>query len=185
MQEAQDLGVERLHERLRGIDPEAARKIGATDLRRIVRALEVRERTGKAISEDWSWGKGAGTPPAARVFGPAWPRAELYARIDRRVEQMVERGLFEEALRLRERQPPLSRSASQSIGYKEILAGMAAGLSRDETVARIQQGTRRFAKRQLTWFRKLPVEWIPADGGRDADALAAEVLQRLGFNGTG
>jgi tRNA dimethylallyltransferase len=88
--------------------------------------------------------------------------------------------MFEEVERLAARTPALSRSASQSIGFKEILAGRAAGLPDEEIVARIQQGTRRFAKSQLTWFRRLPVEWIPVCEDPGAGEIARDILNRLG-----
>ncbi len=173
-------GPEALHERLRAIDATAASKIHPRDLRRIVRALEVQEKTGAPISKDWKWGQGQKLPSSVRVFGLDWPRAALYRRIDLRVETMAARGLFEEALRLKERNPPLSLTASQAMGYKEIWEGTLLGRSPDDIVRRIQRGTRRFAKSQLTWFRKLPVEWIQPEGELDPQALADAVLERIG-----
>ena len=114
-----------------------------------------------------------------KLFGVGWERGELYGRINARVEAMVERGLFEEALRLKERVPPLSRSAQQAIGYKEIWEGLAAGKPRRAIIDHIQQSTRRFAKQQLTWFRKFPVAWIPATGSLDAPRIAGEIARRL------
>lgn len=180
---AREHGTEALHSRLAALDPKAAGKIHARDLRRIVRALEVLETTGQPISDGWDW-DGTATEPgpvpaSTRIFGLEWDRGQLYRRIDARVDAMVARGLFAEVERLSRRSPPLSRSASQSIGVKEVLAGHAAGLRDDEIITRIQQGTRRFAKSQLTWFRKLPVEWVPTAEGDDPDDLASEVLERL------
>jgi|SoiMethySBSTD1v2_1073268.scaffolds.fasta_scaffold03374_7 tRNA dimethylallyltransferase len=180
--EAAQNGLEELHARLRAADPKAATKIHPKDARRIVRALEVLEATGTPISEAWAWGAEAHRAGALRIFGVEWPREDLYARIDRRVERMVEGGLFEEALRLQQRTPPLSRCAAQSIGLKEIWRGVAEGRPRADIVAKVQQETRRFAKRQMTWFRKLPIEWLspPAqDQDAAAPALADEVLRKL------
>ncbi|MBI4601521.1 MAG: tRNA (adenosine(37)-N6)-dimethylallyltransferase MiaA [Planctomycetes bacterium] len=176
--EARAWGSDALHARLRGLDPQAAERIHPRDLRRIVRALEVVETTGRPLSGEWAWRAGP-RRPRARVFGLDWDREALYARIGRRVELMVERGLFEEAQRLASREPPVSRTAAQSIGYKEIWEGLARGAHRGEIVARIQQQTRRFAKSQLTWLRKMPVEWIPVTEATPAERLVEDVLRRL------
>lgn len=183
LEEAMGLGAEDLHRRLADLDAEAARKIHPRDVRRIVRALEVVRTTGRPISEEWRWGRGPDAPgegegkTGLRVYGLAWDRAVLYRRIDRRVEAMASGGLFEEAERLGARIPPLSRSASQSIGIKEILLDRGKGRSRSEIVAAIQQATRRFAKRQLTWLRKMPIRWIPADAETDPEEVARRILR--------
>jgi tRNA dimethylallyltransferase len=179
--EAGETGVERLHERLRAADPAAALRIDRRDLRRIVRALEVLETTGRPLSAAWSWQARPLEPPRARVFGIAWEREELYRRIEGRVDRMVSEGLFEEAARLIARPLPLSRSASQSIGFKEIREGLLVGRPREEIIDRIKRGSRRLAKRQLTWFRKLPIEWIPASRPWSAAGVAEDVLRRSGW----
>ena len=181
--EAEESGVESLHERLRAVDPVAASRIEPRDLRRLVRALEVIERTGKPLSAAWSWRGKAPAPPRARVFGIAWEREDLYRRIGQRVDRMVSQGLFEEAARLGERPVPLSRSAAQSIGFKEIREGLGAGRPHAEIIDRIKRSSRRLAKRQLTWFRKLPIDWIPVSGAWSAAATAEEVLRRSGWMG--
>lgn len=178
--EAEQSGAARLHRRLEDLDPDAARRVHPADLRRVVRALEVVMKTGRPSGEDRGWGKKtiARSYPV-RVFGIAWERQRLYERISRRVEVMATSGLFDEARRLARREPPLSRSASQSIGYKEIVEGAASGLSESEMIAHIQQTTRRFAKRQLTWFRKLDIEWIQAGDDPTSAHWAEEVIGRL------
>jgi tRNA dimethylallyltransferase len=181
--EAEELGVESLHERLRAADVVAASRIEPRDLRRVVRALEVLERTGKPLSAAWSWRGRAPAPPRAKVFGIAWAREDLYLRIDQRVDRMVSQGLFEEVARLAERPVPLSRSASQSIGFKEIREGLIRARPREEIIDRIQRSSRRLAKRQLTWFRKLPIDWIPVSGAWNALVIAEEVLHRSGWAG--
>jgi len=180
-EEAAVEGVEALHARLRARDPDAALRIDAADLRRIVRALEVLEKTGRRISSEWSWGADPAPPPGP-VFAIERPRDELYARIESRVDRMIESGLFEESRRLIARVPPLSRSASQLIGYKEIHAGLAANVSAEEIAAGVKQATRRFAKRQLTWFRKMPLEKLEASGEADIERLATRVLESAGWS---
>lgn len=183
LEEARERGPEALHERLAALDPAAARKIHPRDLRRIVRALEVFQITGRAISEGWRWGDDSGGTRAARVYGLEWDRAALYRRIDRRVEVMVSNGLFEEAERLRARMPALSRSASQAIGYKEIWDGLRSGRPHEEIVADIQRATRRLAKHQLTWFRRLPIRWIPLDEETEPRRVARSILEEIGSSG--
>ncbi len=172
-------GLAVLHAELERLDPRAAEKISAGDERRIVRALEVCRKTGRAASDDWTW---PGADPIARpypvlVFAVEWCRKDLYSRIDARVERMVERGLFNELSRLAERDPPPGRTASQSIGYKEFVLGRSEAWSEDEITARIQQQSRRLAKHQLTWFRKFAIDWIPSDDA-NPEAWADEVLRR-------
>ena len=147
-----------------------------------MRALEVHELTGKPVSRDWNWSSGS-VRPSVRLFGLQWRRSELYARVDRRVLAMVDDGLFEEARALVRRDPPPGRSASQCIGYKEILEGERAGQTREEIIERIQRSTRRFVKRQLTWFRKLPVRWIPVDESFDAAVVAGMIAADLASGG--
>ena len=171
-------GLATLYARLGDVDPVAAAKILPEDERRIVRALEVFETTGRAISETWDWAERP-IPEGVRLFGIGWERADLYARTDARVLRMVENGLFEEAERLAQLDPPLGRSAAQCIGYKEIPAGLAAGESRDEIIETIQRNTRHFVKRQMTWFRKMPIEWIDQQEGLDPNAVADEILERV------
>lgn len=178
LEEAELYGVTVLHERLQAADPVAAGKIHCADLRRIVRALEVCSQTGQRASEEWTWGSQTAEKPCpVRLFGIAWERPQLYERINQRVERMVEQGLFDEVERLIRRQPPLSRSAAQAIGYKEFLERDEQRLP--DVVERIQQGSRRFAKRQMTWFRKFPIEWVPAGADPDPARWADEVLSRF------
>ncbi len=179
LEEAAQAGPQALHERLLARDPVAAQKIHPHDARRIVRALEVLETTGRPISQDWGWKKQALAPEGVRVFGLEWRREELHARINLRVERMVEAGLFDEALRLSQREPPLSRTAAQSIGVKEAWEKPDPARPARQIVERIQQRTRQLAKSQLTWFRKMPIEWLPVSGAVRAEDLAEEVIRRL------
>jgi len=180
LEEARGSGPEPMHARLQALDPGAAAKIHPRDTRRIVRALEVLESTGRPISKDWAWGAAPVPPAGLRVFGLEWDRAELHARIHVRLENMARAGLFEEAERLRLRSPPLSRSAAQTIGYKEIWEGFDKKLSRDEILEALRQRTRRFAKSQLTWFRKMPIEWLAMGGDPGAGDLVDQLVERLG-----
>ncbi len=159
--EAASLGSAALHDRLARLDPASADRIHANDLRRIVRALEVCELTGRPLSvwqTQWPAAAACMTvttePPAVHWLD--LPRAELYERIDRRVAAMFAAGLVEEAGRLRALERPLSREAGQALGYNEVFDHLDGKADRVETIARVQTRSRQFARRQLTWFRHLP-----------------------------
>jgi tRNA dimethylallyltransferase len=155
--EAEEHGVPELHRRLGEVDPDAAARLHPNDLRRIVRALEVFRLTGKPISllqEQWQK-----ELPAQSAIGCWWldrPRAELFERINARVEKMIEAGWVEEARRLRDLPKPLSRQARQALGYEELFDYLDGKFDLKTTVELIQTHSRQFAKRQLTWFRHLP-----------------------------
>ncbi len=152
--EAGAMGSLALYQRLAQADPPAAQRIHPHDLRRIVRALEVLEITGRPISA-WQrqWQQpGFNHPPAVWLD---LPRPELYARINRRVEEMFATGLVEEVRRLRALPMPLSREAGQALGYKEVLAHLDGRATLPETIKEVQTRSRQFAKRQISWFRRL------------------------------
>jgi tRNA dimethylallyltransferase len=146
-----------LHARLAEVDPAAAARLHPNDLRRVVRALEVWELTGRPISAwqtQWPGPGGGATPDQVLCLG--LPRAELYARIDARVRRMFREGLVDEARALRGLSRPVSPQAAQALGYKEVFDFLDSRATLDETIAEVQTRTRNFAKRQLTWFRHLP-----------------------------
>jgi tRNA dimethylallyltransferase len=166
--EAETCGTAVLHARLCELDPPAAKRIHANDGRRIIRALEVWELTGKPISiHQQQWEQ---TPDlrADRVLCLDVPRQELYARIDSRVRNMIVDGLVDEVRRLRSLPRGLGKEARQAVGYKEILEHLDGAVSLDDAVVRIQTRTRQFAKRQLTWFRHLaPCQMVRTEKVRD------------------
>ena len=153
-QEADQHGRERLHERLAKVDLQTARRLHPNDTRRVVRALEVFEKTGKPISQ---WQRQFNVPAAreeCRVFALDWPREILYGRINVRVEVMFAMGFVDEVRRLISRRP-LSRSANQAVGYREVIEHLEGRRDWDETMELIKTHTRQLAKRQFTWFRSL------------------------------
>lgn len=154
--EADSLGIAALHARLAAIDPAAAAKIEPTDLVRIVRALEVFETTGRPISSQ----QGENPPPfRVAAFGLTMPRDRLYERINLRVGQMIEQGWLHEAQALFERYGP--EPLLRTLGYGQCLAHLRGEQDLPETIALIQQATRRYAKRQLTWFRAdRELQWL-------------------------
>jgi len=158
--EASALGSDALHRRLAEVDPISASRVHPNDVRRMVRALEVYELTGKPMSS-WQtqWHARPTREPRDRPPAVLWldlSRQELYDRINRRVEEMFARGFVEEVRRLHAWEKPPSLEARQALGYKEIDDFLAGMISQTEAIVRIQTRTRNFAKRQIAWFRHLP-----------------------------
>jgi tRNA dimethylallyltransferase len=171
LEEAEAKGTDHLHSRLNDVDPAAADMIARHDLRRIVRALEVYATTGRPIStQRTEWAK----PKACFMLGLRLPRATLYARINARVDAMFDAGAVAEVERLVAAGIERSPTAMQAIGVREIVASLQGRATRDEAKRRIKTQTRRYAKRQLTWFRKDPrIAWYDvADDGGHVAALA-------------
>jgi tRNA dimethylallyltransferase len=148
--EADAQGCEVLHERLRELDPRAAERIDARNVRRVIRALEVCIRTGKPISS-----LQAKSPPPYRILriGLTMPRKPLYVRIDERVDRMMSAGLLEEVQSLVERGYGLELPSMSGLGYRQIGMYLRGEVSLDEAIALIKRHTRRFARRQTNWFR--------------------------------
>jgi tRNA dimethylallyltransferase len=160
--EAAAAGGAALHARLAVVDPVSAARLHPHDMRRIIRALEVWELTGRPISDwqtQWKQEGNRDDKDSSSLFPVLCldlPRPELYARIDARVERMIAGGLVEEVRALRQLERPLSREAAQALGYKEMFAYLDGRVGLAETIRRIQTRSRNFAKRQMTWFRHLP-----------------------------
>ncbi len=165
-------GPAALHARLAAVDPAAALKLHANDVRRVVRALEVFAVTGRPISDlQQTW---AGPPADIPVVVLDRPRPELYARIDTRVDAMLAAGWAGEAARLLAGPRPPGREAGQALGYRELWAVGRGELRPDAARAIIQTGTRQFAKRQLTFLRGLPsARWVAAGAGLPERVLEA------------
>ena len=157
---AREQGAEALHARLAETDPEAAAAIHPNNIIRVVRALEVCHVTGRRFSELKAESRTEESPYNSLILGLNYEdRAVLYRRIDLRVEEMVKNGLIEEARELWERGG--MRTSANAIGYKELIPYFTGEMPLEECVAKIQQETRRYAKRQLTWFRKNDrIKWI-------------------------
>jgi tRNA dimethylallyltransferase len=145
------LSMDALRSQLADLDPETARKIDAGNRRRLIRALEICLTTGKRASEQrGQWATTGPTIPATSGVLVFRDRDELYERINRRVEAMFENGVIEEVQAI----GAMSSTASQMIGLREIRQLLAGKMSILQCIAAIQQATRRYAKRQLTWFRR-------------------------------
>lgn len=168
-------GKARLHAMLEAVDPDSAARLHPNDVRRVVRALEIYRLTGRTQTEQAVLDAQRGDGPFdARLYALDWPREALYARIDRRVDQMLAAGLVEEVRRLMQNEAGFS-TAAQAIGYKEIAAALRGECTLADAVDTLKQATRNYAKRQLTWFRRdARVRWVAAQGRTAAD-IAAEI----------
>jgi tRNA dimethylallyltransferase len=172
-EEAERIGARALHSRLNELDPVAAGRIEPDNLRRTVRALEVIELTGRPFSDNDSWDRYESRYDL-KVAGLTRPRPELFFRIDERALAMVERGLLEEVERLRP--DGFGPTARQALGYRQVLEA-APGSTTFELVGQIARATRRFARRQESWFRADPrIVWFEA-GEPDVTPAVAEHLR--------
>lgn len=175
-EEIQQVGIEALHHRLQQVDPLSADKLHPNDKRRIIRALEVYRLTGKPISHLQTQFDEGLPAEQCKVVVLSWPRAELHARIDRRVEAMFAEGLVDEVRRLLDQFGELGRTASQAVGYREVIEFLTGARDLDATVQAVKNRTHQFARRQETWFRSLSeCRWLV----RTEDASPAEVADQI------
>lgn len=186
--ELHEVGEAALHERLTQVDPVAASVIHPHDTRRMIRALEVFRATGEPISHQQITFEEGRAAEECRVFVLRRERTELHRRIEGRVEAMIDIGLVEEVRGLTGPHPGplpegergrgrLGRTASQAVGYREALAFLRGEASREEMIERIKTRTRRFAKRQGTWFRSLSeCRFVDIAGEVNAAALAERIV---------
>ena len=179
--EYDEIGGEAMLERLRAFDPERAQRLHPADRRRIVRAVEIYRLTGKTITAHDA--ETRARPPRYRAFTVALSyrdRADLYARIDSRVDEMLAQGLFAEVEGLLAEGLSAECTAMQAIGYKEAVLALRGELSREEAAALIKQSSRRYAKRQLTWFgRNEAAHWIRWEHTPDFGAALSEIARLL------
>ena len=158
---AKEQGAQVLHEKLRTVDPKAADEIHANNIKRVIRALEFYEKTGKKISEHNESERAKSSPYRFAYFVLTDHREKLYERIDARVDAMMEQGLLEEVKKLKEMGYTKDMVSMQGLGYKELLAYLDGEYTLEEAVYIIKRDTRHFAKRQLTWFRReRDVIWV-------------------------
>lgn len=169
------------HTRLQSVDPVAADRFPATDPQRVARALEVHAASGRTLSHFQSLPREPGTRRRSVSFGLEWPRAHLYERINLRTRQMLEDGLINEVEALFSRGYDRETYALKTFGYREIGAYLDGEMDLATATDAISQGTRRYAKRQLTWFRnRSDLTWVPGEGGDPLPAVCG-VLERSGI----
>jgi tRNA dimethylallyltransferase len=175
---AEEKGEETLHEKLKAIDPESAERIHPHNLRRVIRALEIYHCTGKTMTE-WQRGQTKQLVYDAAIVGLTMEREQLYRRINERVEQMLAEGLLEEARALYDRGIRDCQSV-QAIGYKELYDYFDGRVSLEEAIEQLKQNSRRYAKRQLTWFRnQMPVQWFDMTDAAKFVEKTEEIFQYI------
>ena len=175
-QQAEEEGAGALHERLKQVDPEAAAKIDPNNLRRVIRALEVWYLTERPLSERQKEAQGYWGELPIRLFGLSLERKALYRRIDARAEDMFTKGAIEEVRDLGA--SPLSRTASKILGVPEITSFLSGEFDKKTALNELKKNTRRFAKRQLTWFKKdKRIEWIDIEG-KSPEEIAEDIRIR-------
>lgn len=176
LKSAEKRGGDFLYNRLKSVDPSAAQKIHPNDLRRVVRALEVYEKTGRPISYWQKQRKGIYGDYDVKVIGLAADRGLIYERIDKRVDSMIRSGLVEEVGRLLKR--GLSRTSGAAIGITEIKAHLEGALTLDAAIELIKKNTRRYAKRQMTYFRKdKRIKWLTMKRRQPAGRIVSGILR--------
>ena len=179
--EADEHGVHALHRRLAEVDPVAAGKIGTNDLRRIVRALEIFELSGRPISEMQREHREAARDTLdARWFGLTMDRKELYRRIDERVERMCAEGFVDEVQALIDGGYAGDIDRIGALGYREIKRYIDGEIEIDTAKSLIARDTRRYAKRQMTWFRRNDrIHWFTVTESTDLGGVADEIVDQV------
>ena len=173
-------GRERLHARLALADPQSAARLHPNDVRRVIRAIEIAEHASQSKSEQRDERREG--PYRVLPYGLSLPRERMYARIDARVDEMIQDGLVAEVKMLLDQgvEPKDEGGAMQAIGYKEIVSALRGEYTMDRAVALVKQGSRRYAKRQWTWFRHDPrVKWFDWTDYPAEDALLSELEQTM------
>lgn len=161
------------HERLRALDPEAAKRLHPNDVKRVIRAIEVLEGTGESARAEFTRRDDASLPYRPVMAGLTMPREFLYRRIEARVEDMLRAGLEDEVRGVLQSGVSPASPAMQGLGYKQMCAFIRGECIREDAVARIKQETRRYAKRQLTWFRREErIRWFDVSQFEGARTLA-------------
>ena len=178
---AREHGAEALHEKLALVDPASAEMIHPNNIKRVIRALEFYEQTGKRISEHNETQRQRESPYAFAYFVLTDDRAHLYERINRRVDQMIEEGLVNEVQALKDKGYTKQLVSMQGLGYKEILDYLDGNCTLEEAIYTIKRDTRHFAKRQLTWFkRERDVIWIDKQASDyEEEQILDEMLSKL------
>jgi tRNA dimethylallyltransferase len=180
-------GIEALRDRLRQVDPLAAHRIGPNDARRMIRALEVARYTGEPISHRQVQFEHGRRAENCLVFSLAWPRGELHDRINRRVQQMFAAGLVDEIRGLLDKYGDLSRTASQAVGYREVIDWIRNGGDLEQTVEAVSAHTRQLARRQETWLRSFSeIRFIDVEepmNPADVARRIQQIMRERGFEG--
>ncbi|MGI6360878.1 MAG: tRNA (adenosine(37)-N6)-dimethylallyltransferase MiaA [Bacillota bacterium] len=182
LQEEYQKDRQALYQRLQQIDPQAAQKIHPNDGHRLVRALEVYEKTGQTISRIQAESQKLSFPCYKMVMiGLSFERTKLYQRINQRVDLMIEAGLVEEVERLLAQGYNLNQQAMQGLGYKQIARYLLGEMSLETAITELKRDTRRFAKRQITWFKRdQRIKWFDIELPDLKEAVISEIRRDIG-----
>ncbi len=177
-QEVLEKGLQYLYDRAVEIDKEAMKNISPNDKKRILRVLEIYKETGKTKTEIEKESRKNGIPYDYRIFAINMPRDILYDRINKRVDIMLEKGLIQEVEELYKKYGEKLLTSMQAIGYKEVVEYLKGNCSKEEMIEKVKMETRRYAKRQLTWFKKIEnVHWL--DGLNEIQNNVKIILEGL------
>ncbi len=178
--EAAEKGKEFLHDRLAEVDSAGADRIHPNDTRRVIRALEVYHHTGLPISETQNRDEYSESKYSMLMYGLTMEREKLYDGINKRVDKMINDGLLNEVKNLLAKGFNSRMTSMQAIGYKEVIGYLEGKYTLEEAIEAIKQNTRRFAKRQLTWFRRdKRIEWLHVENKQTIVDLAEQINNKV------
>jgi len=174
-------GIQKLYDMLQLVDPVSASKMLPQNWKRVMRALEVFHTTGEPI---WKHHQKQSTSKEKkynfRQFGLNWDRKNLYENINKRVDWMIENGLIDEVKRILDKGYSKNLNSLNTVGYKEIIQHLDGEISLERAIELIKRNTRRYAKRQMTWFRKdKRIHWFDVNGNTDLNLIAEEIVQGI------
>ena len=173
-------GAEKLYALLCRLDPSSAQTIHPNNIKRMIRALEYHQQTGQMISEHNAAQRKRSSAYNSAYFVLNMPRPRLYERIEARIDEMMDQGLLEEVRKLKAAGYGRSLVSMQGLGYKQLMAYLDDEIPLDEAISLIKRDTRRFAKRQLTWFRREPdVQWIDKSLFASEDDILRDMIRLL------
>jgi tRNA dimethylallyltransferase len=179
-QEAEDQGYDRLYARLVDVDPVAAARLHPRDESKVIRALEVYQLSGRRMSEFQQEHGFAERPFAALIIGLNRDRDMLYRRIEGRIDWQLAHGLIEETKRLLAQGYQRDSAAMKGLGYRQVAEHLAGEYDAAEMVRRFKRDTRRFSKRQMTWFRKEPgIQWLMIEESESVQHTATRVIEQV------
>lgn len=176
----EESGKEALYNELLKVDPEGAKSIHPNNIKRVIRALEVFRETGRTKSSMDALSGKEEVPYEYTLVGLTMERSRLYARIEERIDQMIAAGLVDEVRKLVDQGADESWQSMQGLGYKEILAYLKGNCSLEEAIDLLKKGTRHYAKRQWTWFRRLEeIHWLDVDRYADKNQQIEEITSYI------
>ncbi len=171
-------GLEEIYKEAKIIDPIAVEKISKNDKKRILRILEIYHSTGKTKTELEKESRKNGIKYDYRIFVLNMPRCELYERINKRVDIMIKEGLIEEVKKIISKYKEFP-TAMQGLGYKEVLEFLENKITKEEMIEKIKMETRRYAKRQLTWFKSYKeATWLDSNNTNNVDIILEDISEK-------